>query len=522
MNTIKFSPLLFGATETPFGSIPGTTKAETSYTASQLCKYRTRGVLKLNRFCKTIELAEQLRGKCKIKFYISCSGTWNMSVFVGGELYAQVYLDAKTNFRIYMGDQSNPENCHWSRALLFLYMYLLLISEGCFEQTTKVFSEILGRMDKGIPPLPMDAILLSDTFYFETKHALGGNLSDYAVTILDMAAIPTTGPWDPYLGTNAFLKRMSDDSKEKKKPKAVSSSLLEDCMAGKYVVEHDWDDEAKSLIQPLSSMSSLVVTPEFERALKLIRRSLTNPDARPFQGLFYGNPSTGKSFISRMLGTALGLPVYAIPMKPHSEEDTFEGMTKVHEGKWDFVATPFLKAFKNGGLVILEEFNLAEPGVLQGALSQALEEPYMLLEDGITPVHRHPLCCVIGTMNPEVAGSKTQNDAFLSRLRHQFEIKEASKESILQQISAEYPEADTKAIEAVYSEYRKAVDFLAQNGGHEYDMKLTMRHVYACIERILEGEMWGDVTVDVFSSAIRLGGDTEMAQLLADALKGIR
>ena len=75
-------------------------------------------------------------------------------------------------------------------------------------------------------------------------------------------------------------------------------------------------------------------------------------------------------------------------------------MTKVDgDGKFTVHDTAFSKAFETGGIVVLEEFNLADPGVLQGAIGQAIEYPFILNKDGWMEVRRHPLCVIIATMN---------------------------------------------------------------------------------------------------------------------------
>ena len=110
------------------------------------------------------------------------------------------------------------------------------------------------------------------------------------------------------------------------------------------------------------------------------------------------------------------LPIYTVKNSKYTEEDTFEGMNKVSGGSFAFKSTPFLEGYKNGGIIVLEEFNLADPGVMQGALGQAIEFPFILMEDGCTEVHRHPLCVIIATMNTGTQGAREPNEAFTSRL----------------------------------------------------------------------------------------------------------
>ena len=85
-----------------------------------------------------------------------------------------------------------------------------------------------------------------------------------------------------------------------------------------------------------------------------------------------------------------------------------ERKNKLIEGKLSFVQTDFLKAYKNGGIVVLEEINLADPALIMGALGQAIEPPFVLNENGFQTVHRHPMCVIIATQNVGTVGSKAE------------------------------------------------------------------------------------------------------------------
>ena len=45
-----------------------------------------------------------------------------------------------------------------------------------------------------------------------------------------------------------------------------------------------------------------------------------------------GKPGTGKTTMWSAVGAALKMPVYSVPITMNTEEDTFQGMTKVVDG----------------------------------------------------------------------------------------------------------------------------------------------------------------------------------------------
>ena len=114
--------------------------------------------------------------------------------------------------------------------------------------------------------------------------------------------------------------------------------------------------------------------------------------------LMVGRPSTGKTTVANAIAAMTGMPIYTVPFSKNTEEDTVEGKNKVVDGKIGFVETDFLKAYEHGGIIVCEEINLADPGVVMGSIGQAIEKPFILMKDGYIPIRRHPLCVIIGTI----------------------------------------------------------------------------------------------------------------------------
>lgn len=513
MSTMSLSSMLFAnpRASLPYGRV-NETKSVSSFMPGLLCPLRTAGsAAKLSRFAKVFDrLMEWKESNCVVKV-----DDKKVYVLKDGTLEAYAWQASGGTINAF------PETS-WTSVLAAILLLVTTCDETKMQWTCK---NLAAYLNSGVYT-NLDAFAICDGFYHEIKTCFGMSIS--RVTVATQATeVEVDRTANQYAGSNVLINAFQRPPAVY--PAAPSSAtinfaeILSDCGAGEYTINYEWDKDQQDLIPSRDIFETFMVSPEFVLQLQMMHRILSNPEkASPYNGLMYGTPSAGKSYTIRALAAALGLPLHIVTQKPHTEEDTYEGQVKVKKGKWDFVMTPFLKGFKQGGLIALEEFNLTDAGVLQGALSQALESPYILLEDGITPVQRHPMCVVIGTMNPNVAGAHEMNDAFMSRLRHQIEVKEADKGIIIKQVQGLYPSADKAAIEAVYDEYVKAKECLQLNGGREYEDKLTMRHVYAIVERTLVGFDAMEAARNVLTSAIKLTGDYEMADLLGATLEGIK
>ena len=217
---------------------------------------------------------------------------------------------------------------------------------------------------------------------------------------------------------------------EKKEDKVVSADEeFERICLGEAAVDYPWSEDQKKRIPSIKTLEDFVPTAAFWKGsrkikyrtgkiLERIKDGLTGLDALGKDAVNFfmtGKPGTGKTTIAKALAAAYQIPFYSIPIQKGTEEGTFQGLLKARDGKFVFTSTDFLDAFKNGGVVVLEEINLADPAVLSGAIGQAIESPYYVMEDDISPVYRHPMCIIVGTFNVGTAGSKEINPMLSSR-----------------------------------------------------------------------------------------------------------
>ena len=282
-------------------------------------------------------------------------------------------------------------------------------------------------------------------------------------------------------------------SKKKEKQKEKTTIDLSAC-----TVPYQWDKDQENRI-PHSG--GYVMTPAAEKLIRKIAYRTNKIIKRMSEGkegveaiendymniILVGRPGSGKTKMAYAIAEQLNMPIYTIPMSKNTEEDTVEGKNKVVDGKIDFVETDFLKAYQNGGIVILEEINLADPAVVMGSLGQAIEYPFIVMKDGYIPVRRHPMCVIIATMNTGTAGSKGLNEALSSRFKQTYILEDPSREIFLNILESKGFEK--KHCRWVYSAYQRILNTLKTpgSGGDDCADTITLRSCIGALECIEEG-----------------------------------
>lgn len=280
------------------------------------------------------------------------------------------------------------------------------------------------------------------------------------------------------------------------------SEMMKEAKKGSYRIKYPWSAEQRAKIPSLSYLESYVANKHFFTLLnKYIYRYKAVNERREkgmtgtaligsdiINAFLLGKPGTGKTTTLYALGAALGLPVYSIALNKHTESDTFEGMNKFVDGKLQFVATEFLKAFTEPSIIILEEVNLADPGVVMGALGQAVEFPYILMKDGYIPVLRGANTAIFGAMNIGTYGSRGVSQAFSSRFKQSYILDDPTKEQFIDILHKNHPQL--AECEWVYNAYSKIIAHLedpANGGDEEMTLNVTLRGCQGALEDIAEG-----------------------------------
>lgn len=292
-----------------------------------------------------------------------------------------------------------------------------------------------------------------------------------------------------------FVVEKQESQREQKEQERTSY------LNGEHFLPIQWDDEQKLKIPDTSFLEDFIPVPTFydlllkfkyrqNKIIERIQQGISGVDAikKDYINLtIAGKPGTGKTTVAYALGAALHMPVYTVACSKHTEEDEFQGKTKVVKGKLDFMTTDFLEAYQNGGIIVLEELNLSDPAVTMGALGQAIEFPFILKKDGYETVRRHPNCIIISTMNIGTFGSKQMSQALSSRHKQTFLMDDPKKEDFIRILETS---GGSKAIcEWAYTVYSKIINFLSSPDVNEEDvcMNVTLRACLGMLENIEEG-----------------------------------
>lgn len=286
--------------------------------------------------------------------------------------------------------------------------------------------------------------------------------------------------------------------------------------AGEKAIAYPWTEEQKNRIPSLKVLDDFVPTAAFWKGSRKISYRTNKILERLDMGLFgldalgkdvinffmTGKPGTGKTTVAQALAAAYQIPFYSIPIQKGTEEGTFQGLLKARDGKFVFTSTDFLEAFKNGGVIVLEELNLADPAILSGAIGQAVESPYFVMEDDLTPVYRHPMCIIIGTFNVGTAGSKEINPMLSSRFYQTYVVEDPNEDEFISRLMKF--DCNKRMAKKIYTAYTRILDYLRSPdvSALEYCKNVTFRGCVGAIQCLQEGSPFKEAIEDTLVGKI--------------------
>ena len=300
--------------------------------------------------------------------------------------------------------------------------------------------------------------------------------------------------------------------------KTSKKGVYEEYKEGLRRLPYTFDCDDKDIVS-LSFLEDFVPTETFFNLAKKIEYRLNKVAERMAEGKtgldaikkdfinirLAGSPGTGKTYVAQALSAALGIPFYSVNIQKNTEEEEFEGKTRAVDGAFSFVTTDFLKGYENGGIIVLEEANLADPGLIMGALGQAIEPPFYIKKNGYETVHRHPMTIVIVTQNIGTNGSKMLNQAFENRLYQNYLLTDPTKEEVLDFL--EVSGQERRVCEWVYNAYSKIKNLLCSNeiAAEDTALCLSVRSCFGALQEIEEGikphdAIWNTIGGQVITS----------------------
>lgn len=137
----------------------------------------------------------------------------------------------------------------------------------------------------------------------------------------------------------------------------------------------------------------------------------------------FGPTGCGKTSCIRQLARKINYPVYEVTAHSRLEFAELVGHHTVHDGSMTYEYGPLALAMRNGGIFLLNEIDLLDPGVAAGLNSVLDGQPLTIAENGGEYIVPHPMFLFAATANSNGASDQTglyqgvlrQNIAFMDR-----------------------------------------------------------------------------------------------------------
>lgn len=211
--------------------------------------------------------------------------------------------------------------------------------------------------------------------------------------------------------------------------------------------------------------------PQFERVLRKVNRGRNV--------LLVGETGTGKTHIAEQIAQALDLEYFPQSVGSQTTKSDLIGYTDVNG---NYVPVGLYKAFKFGGLYLLDEFDSGNAGVAT-VLNAALSNGYMSFPHEVVPKHENFRC--IAAANTFGKGA---NRKYVGRLKQDF--------AVLKRFAVIEMDYD-KELELTLTENAESTyllhDLRDKIAAHNLEMAVTTRDIVWIHEDLLDGDDLQDV-----------------------------
>ena len=193
---------------------------------------------------------------------------------------------------------------------------------------------------------------------------------------------------------------------------------------GEYRINDSFIDNESDLVPKI--YDHYVPTKEVISACKLLKGMNSLPEAPVMNMMFTGEAGTGKSTAAQLIARIVNLPYRFITMSADTtvSDLLLNILPSEVPGAFEHNESEFVKAFRNGGVIEIQEVNtVRKPNVLT-SLNACLDDLRELHLPNGKIIKRHPNCIVVFTANISYEGTSLMNQALLSRCfwKSEFEL----------------------------------------------------------------------------------------------------
>lgn len=171
---------------------------------------------------------------------------------------------------------------------------------------------------------------------------------------------------------------------------------------------------------------------------------------------FYGGAGLGKSTAVDIICSKIGLPVKAVVNCTSDLDHTILGKWIPEKNSFTFKRSMVTEAIENGGAVVFEELNFANPKYTSFLFSILDDYQRVILDDG-SEIKVNPNFRFFATLNPSYAGTNHMNKALMRRFNVGMFFEEMSEEQLKKLISAYVPQKIASGMIQVYNKIREKI-----------------------------------------------------------------
>lgn len=157
--------------------------------------------------------------------------------------------------------------------------------------------------------------------------------------------------------------------------------------------------------------------------------------------IFSGGPGTGKTTSVRQIAALLDAPFFIKPINGDTDTVEFIGGGTILENDTGeginvgFVSSDLVYAAEHGGIVAIEEANMAKPEIT-AILNNATDDNRVLKLNTGRTVHFHENTIIIFTQNPGLAGTNRQNLSLIDRSDYVVDFGELELNDVITRLTA--------------------------------------------------------------------------------------